>query len=117
MTRGLATYLLAQISGNNVLRTDPSSPGSPTSPTIRTSSGTTVGPSQYTQQALSQLETLKANKQYAPLQSYTTYILDNIRNADNTIKDTPKFIVHLVGELFHEKRYLAILLSTRTRAS
>lgn len=86
---------------------------SPTTPTLPTTPGNPPkGPTQHASHAMSQMEALRNNKQYAALKEFVSHAVDFTADPQHNIKHTPTLILHMVGELFSEKKYLAILLSS-----
>lgn len=107
MTRALGTFLLAQLPSNNEVRADPHVAGA-----IRGQTNKEIKATSAANAALAQLESLRNNKQYSSFKLHTEYTVDFTCNPEHCIRDTPALVLFLVRELYAEKPYLGILLSS-----
>ena len=108
VTKALGTFLLAQMPTSGEVRSEPNAIGAIRGQQAKKEVKATPAANA----ALLQLESLANNKQYASFKQHIEYSVDFICNTEHCIRDTPALVLFLVRELYSEKPYLGILLTS-----
>jgi len=93
MAKSLAAFLAAQMPSDASLRLVADA----------------ASPSQQARQTLSQLESLRTNKHYAPLRHSVDLAIDMVTSPQMTLRDASLFLSRLVTAVFADVRYLEII--------
>jgi len=112
MCRALEAFLLAQMPSNLLLRLEARAPGyvrEPKRTKQQASGGRVISSTAEAEQALSNLESLRINKQYTSLAECILEAHTFIANPLHSLMEGPQFVAKLVRQLFPNDRALAIV--------